>query len=212
MYTYMKTIKRVSLILLCLGIFVLTPRSIFASRFDLVAPSGELTRGQPVSFTVSIDTQGATVSTAQIGMTFDTQYLEYVSAVPGDAMSQISTNQTETGKLVMSGTSANGFSGNGTFATVTFNLIAQAPGSTELCTLFAPTETNPTRPPPANTTAAGPQPTRLPKTGENDSGNMIGLAGGMVVLLTGGVLFALNIQERTKQKHHIRAAHHKKKN
>jgi len=193
-------------IFIFLFFFFILPQQTFATRYDLSAPTDTLTRGQPVQFTVSIDTQSQSISTGQIGMTFDTQYLQYTSAVPGDAMSQISVDTTQTGKLVLTGTNPNGFSGTGNFAVITFNLVAQAAGSTELCTLFAPAAA-PTAPP----VTGAPRPTRLPKSGVNDMGNFAGLAGLALVVITSGVLFSMKLQEKRSFKKTVHNTHHHKK-
>lgn len=206
MNVYMKQ----SLVLIAAVFFLffsfIIPKETLATRYDLIAPTETLTRGQPVQFTISIDTQGQTINTGQIGMTFDTQYLQYSSAVPGDAMSQISVDTTQTGKLILTGTNTAGYSGTGNFAVVTYNLIAQAPGSTVLCTLFAPA-TAPTSPP----VTAAPRPTRLPKSGVADTGNFAGLAGLALVIITSGVLFSMRLQEKHSLKKSIHTAHHHKK-
>ncbi len=51
----------------------------FAATFDLIAPSGTLTRGQDVVFTINLDSQGASITSIQTGLTYDTQYLQYKS-------------------------------------------------------------------------------------------------------------------------------------
>jgi len=160
-------------------------RPTMAIRYDLIPPSGELSRGQQIQFTINIDSEGTSISTTQIGMTYETTALEYVSTVPGDAMGTVSVSQLETGKILFSGTNPSGFSGAGTFAYVNFKIIAAASGETQLCVLWAP-PTNPTTPPnqptsPPQSTGA-PQPTALPRTGEIK--NQIGY-------LAGGVLFGL---------------------
>jgi len=142
-------IKSILINLFLLSVFFLIPLPTYAVRFDLIAPQppeGGFVRGQTVQFTINIDTQGETINSTQIGMTYDTQYLEYVSTNPGDAMTSVSTNNLGEGKLLFDGENQSGFSGQGTFAYVSFKIIAQAPGETELCVLWNP-ETQPTSPP-----------------------------------------------------------------
>jgi len=166
---------------LILTLIVFSP-SVFAIKYDLIPPSGELTRGQQIQFTINIDSEGTSITTTQIGMTYETTALEYVSTVPGDAMGTVSVSQLETGKILFSGTNPGGFSGAGTFAYVNFKIIAAASGETQLCVLWAP-QTNPTTPPSQPTSAPdAPQPTALPRTGEIK--NQIGY-------LAGGALFGL---------------------
>lgn len=146
----------------------------FAIRYSLIAPSGTLTRGQTVTFTINIDTQGTTITEAKIGMTYETQYLEYVNTIAGDAFPNLTTTPQDNGKLIFSATST-GFSGNTTFAQVNFKIIAQAPGESQLCVLWeVPNNTpQPTSPQPTS-----PQPTALPKSGNNQLTKKLGLVGG----------------------------------
>jgi len=134
-----------TIILFC-SIFVLSlfgyVKSVSATTFSLVAPSGTLSRGQDVPFTVSINTENTTVTSIQTGITYDTTYLQYVSAVPGAAMTSVTVDTSVgTGKLLLTGTNGTGYNGTDVFATVTFKIIADSPGSTEICTLWAPTIT-----------------------------------------------------------------------
>lgn len=152
-------------ILLCVFSFMFYASSTYALTFDLVGPTGQLTRGQDVVFKININTEEKSLSTASVGMTYETQYLEYVSTAPGDSFTTVSANVlAEGGKLVITGTSTTPYSGSGTFANVTFKLIATEAGSTELCALYNP-ETTPTLPVPTSP----PAPTALPKTGEGES-------------------------------------------
>lgn len=171
-------------ILLTAGFFLIT-ESVSALTFDLIAPSGQLVRGQDVKFTINIDTEGKAYSSTQIGMTYETQYLEYVSVSVGNTFSTVSANPQAGGKLLISGSSASGYSGSGVFAYVTFKLIATSAGSTQLCALYNP-DVTPT-PPPAATSA--PLPTALPTSG-NTSGVGKGLALGLIFfVLAGGGFF-----------------------
>lgn len=201
--------KLIPIIVLCAVFLIYFPKSSFATQFDLIAPSGTLTRGQAVQFTVNVDTQGSSLSTAEIGMTYDTQYLQYVSAVPGDAMTSVSVSQPSAGKLVLDATNSSGYTGSGSFAVVTFNLIAQAPGSTELCALYQ--VTSPTAAPTSTTSASSPQPTSLPKTGENGSGNMIGILGALLVAATIGTLAATRFLDNRTTNHINHQRHPSKK-
>jgi len=169
----MDKIKKILLVLIIgLSIFLI-PGKTYAIKFDLIAPqppAGGFTRGQTVQFTINIDTQGETVNSTQIGMTYNTQYLEYVSTNPGDAMTAVSTNNLGEGKLLFSGENTSGFSGQGTFAYVSLKIIAQAPGETELCVLWNP-ENQPTSPPSQPTTP----PSRLTNPPPPTSGEIKGV-------------------------------------
>lgn len=150
-----------------------------AASFDLIAPSGQLTRGQNVQFTINIDTQGQSLTTATIGMTHKADILQYISTTPGDTFTTVETETQEGGRLIFKASNPSGFSGTGTFAIVTYKLIATVPGSTELCVLFNP-ET-PTQPPVLTT---------LPKTGstnQTNRGTFLGVA--LLVLATGALVF-----------------------
>jgi hypothetical protein len=161
------------LIFLIITFFLFLPSTAYAVKFDLIAPkppAGGFTRGQTVQFTINVDTQGETVKSTQIGMTYNTRYLEYVSTTPGNAMTSVSTNNLGEGKLIFSGENQSGFSGQGTFAYVNLKIIAQAPGETQLCVLWNP-QNSPTSSP--RSTSPSPQPTSpsqpnspLPNAGE----------------------------------------------
>jgi len=132
--------------------FLSNVKSAYATSFTIIAPSGTLSRGQDVPFTVSINTEESTVTSIQTGMNYDTSYLEYVSAVPGTAMNTITVDTSVgAGKLLLTGTNNTGFKGTDVYATVTFKIIADSPGSTEVCTLWTPTAItpSPTTPPTA---------------------------------------------------------------
>ena len=147
-------------------LFFLTSSSpAYAVKFDLIAPqppANGFFRGQTVQFTINIDTRGRTVNSTEIGMTYNTQYLEYVSTNPGNAMTSSSTTNLGGGRLLFRGENPSGFSGQGTFAYVNFKIIAQAPGQTELCVLWNP-QSQPTSSPQSTSS----QPTSfLPRAGE----------------------------------------------
>jgi len=166
----MKLLLNASLSLLAFLFLIIIP--VNALTFDLIAPSGELQRGQDVVFTINIDTEGKSLTSTSIGMTYQTNDLEYVSTVPGNTFTTITTDAQEGGKLIISGSSTDGYSGLGSYAVVTFKLIATAPGSSQLCALFnpatSPTPTpNPSSPPVPTSLAptSPPAPTSLPRTG-----------------------------------------------
>jgi len=155
--------KILKILIFLFFVFQLLTKSVYATTFNLIAPSGELTRGQEVTFTITIDTQGESLTSTIIGLEYDTQYLEFTSAEPGDTFASISSEEAGEGRLLLTGNSDPAFSGSGVFSYVKFKLIAQSPGSTELCALFNPEPTpTPTTPPQPTST---PVPTELPKTG-----------------------------------------------
>ncbi|MCX7880964.1 MAG: cohesin domain-containing protein [Patescibacteria group bacterium] len=157
----MKSLKKIFFIFfLFLIFFFYLPCSVKAVKFDLIAPNppeNGFFRGDTIRFTINIDTKGASLNTTQIGMTYKTQYLEYVSVTPGEAMTSVTAENLGEGKLLFSGNNNSGFSGQGTFAYVDLKIIAQAPDETELCVLWAPSST----PSPQNTPS--PQATNPPQ-------------------------------------------------
>jgi len=190
----MKKILTILLFFICYLLFV---GNVFAMTFTLIAPSGILERGQNIQFTINIDTENKSYTSTQIGMTYETQYLEYVSVLAGNTFTTVSANPQGEGKLIISGSSTSGYSGSGTYAYVTFKLIATAPGSTELCALYNPETLTPTSTPYPTVTPGGPtltptvppEPTALPTSGDI-SGVGRGLIFGLIFLaLAGGGLF-----------------------
>ena len=174
--------------------FAFVPAS-FATKFDLVPPSGTLTRGQNITFTINIDTEGTSVTSIQSGLTFDSTLLQYVSVTPGAAMTAVVADTTTygAGKVLFTGTNNAGYNGTGVFATVVFTIIAQSSGSTEICSLWLPTPTGtpaPTAVP--NSTIAPtypPQPTALPVTGSADSRNTAIVLAVSFFVAAGGVFY-----------------------
>jgi len=169
-------LKQILVVCFFLSVALVFPDKALAIKFDLIAPSGQLTRGQDVDFTININTEGETVTYQQIGITYDTQYLQYVRTTAGTAMTSVSTDDQGSGKLLLTGNNSSGFTGTGSFAIVTLKIIAASPGSTELCTLWLPTPT----PSPAPTVIA---PTSLPKTSGTETAYYAGIFG-LVVLGT----------------------------
>ena len=179
----MKTFLTVLLCILCFMFYV---SSAHALTFDLIAPSGELIRGQETKFTINIDTEGRSFTSTQIGMTYDVNFLEYVSTSPGSTFTTVAADPQDGGKIIITGSSTSGYTGSGSFAFVTFRIIAQSPGSTQLCALYNPTNPTPTSLPPGV-----PTPTSLPRSGSfTESGR--GIISGLVMIIiaiTGLVVF-----------------------
>jgi len=180
----MKKILVVLLFVICYLSFVIPAQAI---TFDLIAPSGQLQRGGEAKFTINIDTESQSFASTQIGMTYDQAILEYVSTSPGNTFTTISADPQGDGKIIISGNSSQGFSGSGTYAYVTFKIIAQSPGSTQICALFNPAVT----PTPTLAPSIPPQPTSMPKSGSVDKTTQgiisglifLGLAGAGLVLV-----------------------------
>lgn len=205
--------KKIVAFLFFAVLFLSVAPAAHAVKFDLIPPSGQLTRGQEITFTINIDAQGATINTIQTGMTYETQYLEYVSAAAGAAMNSLTVDTSQgTGKLVFTGTNSSGFTGTGVYATVVFKIIAESSGSTELCTLWAVTPTNtpvPTTPVTVPTTPP-PPPTALPQTGFDIPKNAGTIAGGAFLLAAGAVLLYTRKNAYTVHHSSHKKPHHKK--
>jgi len=176
--------------------------SVFATKFDLIPPTGTLERGQDITFTINVDTEGASLTTIQSGLTYDAQLLQYVSVTAGAAMNAVAADTTTygTGKILFTGTNNTGFNGTGVFATVVFKIIAQSAGETEICTLWlpaptatpSPTSIIPTSPP---VPTLPPQPTALPRMGITDSRNTAVTAALIFFAVTGGVFYIAQRQK-----------------
>ena len=131
-------------------------------------------------------------------MTYDTNYLEYINTLPGDTFNTITTDNLGDGKIVFYGNSSTGFSGSGKFTDVTFKLIAQAPGSTELCVLWNPS----TQPTAASQPTAAPRTTNAaPVSGLNNYSNKLNLiAAGFITLSTGLLLLNNSLLNNSKKR------------
>ncbi len=181
-------------LLMILVVYHLVNRPVYAVQYDLIAPTGQLTRGSDIQFTVTIDTQGETVNSVSIGMVYDKSVLQYEKTDAGNTFTAVIATQSDGGpgnvsnasfsqpaNVIFNATSDAGYSGSGNFAVVTFKLIATAPGSTNLCVLF-----NPTSSPTAAPTTPVAAPTALPRTGAIDQTNQ-GAVAGIAFLLAAGV-------------------------
>lgn len=194
--------KQLMLIFVTVFALLASPIASYAAdvSYDLIPPQGQLSRGQEIQFIVEINTGGKSVTSSIVGMTYQSQYLQYLSTTPGDAMSSVSVDSNETGKLLFSGTNQAGFTGTGVFAYVNFKIIATAPGSAELCVLFVPTPT-PTGAPVPTTKL----PSVLPKTGDSDHVSMWTFLGFFLLLTSGGIYVSMrngkfaSIQSNTDQ-------------
>lgn len=194
------------------GVVALNTTYAATASFGITPPSGQLTRGQNVDFTITVDTQGQSISSTSVGMIYDMEFLQYVSAAPGDAFTTVNAEAQEAGdynfpsagvkkagRLIINASSPSGFSGTGTFAIVTFKLIATSAGSAELCVLYNP-EITPTPNPVVPTSA--PKPTALPKTGSMDQvaqGAILGF--GAFLILAGGFMLVNKPLAKTVYKH-----------
>jgi SpoIID/LytB domain protein len=154
----MKYMKKLLSFFVFLLVFLIFSQQAHAVTFDLIAPTEQLSSGQDVRFTINIDTEGHSLTSTQIGMSYDTTVLQYVSISPGNSFTTVTADPQTGGKMIVTGSSTSGYSGAGSFAVVTFNIIAQSPGSTQLCALY-----NPANPTPTSAVV----PTNLPITGSS---------------------------------------------
>ena len=152
----------------------------FATQFKLFAPSGTLERGQTYYFTIEVDTEGESLTQTQIGLTYDTKYLEFEGATPGDTFSVVSSQNISEGKILITGSSDQEYSGSGTFAYAKFKIIANAPGETELCVLWAPSITPSEQPTSIPTQSSK----HIPKTGGAVLGLYSQIAGVLLILVS----------------------------
>jgi hypothetical protein len=196
-------IKKKFLIIFLIALFLFLPKEALAIRYSLFAPSGTLSRGQIVTFTINIDTQGKTITSAKIGMTYQTQYLEYVNTIAGGTFPNLITEPIGDGKLIFSATS-DGFNGSGVFAQVNFKIIADAPGETQLCVLWqvnpTPTSPQPTSPQPTSSQPTSSQPTALPTSGASDKTKTGILFGGGLIVFSLGILIANSLVFNNQKK------------
>lgn len=188
--------KSILTFFLLFGLFIFLPKDSLAIKFDLIAPSGQLTRGQNIDFTINIDTQSVAVTSQQIGFTYDTEYLSYVGVNPGTAMTSVTTSDQGGGKLLLSGTNSAGFTGAGSFAVVTLKLIATSAGSTELCALWSPQPT-PTTAPLISSTPGPTSPPPPPRTGSTETtAKGIVLGGALILGASGLFIYRKNLDHQ----------------
>jgi hypothetical protein len=190
--------------------FFIIPKPALAIAFDLIPPSGTLTRGSNIDFTINIDTEGSSVTSTEIGLTYDTSVLEFVSATKGEAMSSISSTNVGSGKILITGTNSSDYNGSGVFATITFKIIATQSGETELCTLWIPeTSATPTPTTAPNAPTSTPRPvTVLPTSGSTGSTQTAGIVGALLLLGATGLYFLSSNSYPKKHHRHIRHQNH----
>ncbi|MDO8498118.1 MAG: cohesin domain-containing protein [bacterium] len=180
------------LVLLFIGAYILLlPSSVAAgTRFTLVAPTepaGGFKTGDTIKFTVNVDTQGETVYSTQVGINYQSQYIQFQTTTAGNTFTSITSSADSTGGLLVKGSSSSGFSGTGVYSYVDFKIVATAPGSTQLCSLYAPSAT-PTVAPTTPIVSTGtplptsvqptvPVPTALPQTGSFEQLSTVALVG-----------------------------------
>ncbi|MFA6006010.1 MAG: cohesin domain-containing protein [Patescibacteria group bacterium] len=132
-----------AVLLLAIVIGVLSLRSIFKTKpraftnpvFTLVAPTGPLTIGQNYEFTVMVVTGTDGTTGAQAQISYDPVALEYVSTRNGLFFSSLTDQLVGTNYVLLTGASSEVVRGSGTFAVLTFKLVASSGDSTSLCSV-----------------------------------------------------------------------------
>jgi len=166
-------------------------KNIFATTYDLYLPEGPYNRGDEFQLTISVDTEGNSIESAEIGSTYDTEFLEFLTVTPGDTFSTVTATPLGGGELMISASNTSGFSGQGTFAYINFKIIASAPGATEICTLWEPSPTTPPGQPTTQPTTPPGQPTTPPQpTPGNEKPFLYIAIGGLLFVLTASGAFA----------------------
>jgi hypothetical protein len=183
--------------------FLLSQESVpaWATRFSIVAPTGTLTRNQDVPFTINIDTEGVTLTTAQTDVRLDTNFLQYVGVTPGPLFTTVTGGSVSSDTVRLSGSVASGnpgVTGTGVFATMTARIIADTSGEATLCTIVTPTTPTPVPTVPTAPTATtvpgqptsppvvtAPPVTTLPRSGTVENVLILGILG--LVLASIGV-------------------------
>ena len=178
--------KRIFVLISAFLFLLLAPRVWAAPSYSLVAPNSGIARGQNVQFTVRIDTAGEAVTNTTAGLRYDTKYLKYVGVQAGEAASSVTGTESTTGEIILTGQS-NSFQGEGAYAYVTFNIVADAPGGTQLCSVFTPSNgPSNTGSTTGTTTSAQPRPTTLPQSGAAETTLLAMIAA--TVAISGGFL------------------------
>jgi hypothetical protein len=159
-------IKILFSILVFFSLFAFVRKESHALRFTLVEPSGSFVQGQDVEFKINIDTQGETLTTVQVNLSYKTQYLQYISASPGAFFPNVAADDLGGGMVQIAGSVNSGEpgkTGTGLFASIVFRIIYDASGQTDLCTIISNTPTPvPTTPLGAPTNTPVPEPTSPP--------------------------------------------------
>ncbi len=153
---------RTLIIAIAAFLFLAASSVLAAPSYSLVAPSTGIARGQNVQFTIRIDTAGESVTNTTAGLRYDTKYLKYVGVQAGEAATSVTGTESTTGEIILTGTS-NNFSGEGAYAHVTFTIVADAPGGTQICSVFTPS--NGPSSGASTTGSAQSRPTTLPQSG-----------------------------------------------
>lgn len=133
-------------------------------------PGSPLRKDQIVQFALTADTGGSTVRTANGGITYQTQYIQFLNVQAGSAFPTVTQDTSVPGTVMLNFSNPDGFSGTGVVAILTFRIVSDVPGSTQLCSTFipsptptnSPTPTDSPTPTPSDTPTATPTATSTP--------------------------------------------------
>lgn len=167
--------------------FLIIPKNSFAVTLSVEAPQDTLVRDQVFDFKINIDTKGQKVTKQEMNVTYDTQSVQFDDVVEaGDFFDSVEFSEVEKGKIYIVADSSAGKSGTGLVAIVKLKIIAQSPGSTQLCAVLPVTPTPQKTPTPTvhQYVTSVPAP---PRTGAVE--NIIGGATAGIVLLSAAVIF-----------------------
>lgn len=136
--------------------FIAFPAKTQAISMTIDAPTEQLVRGEEYDFVVTIDTFNTAIATTQGRVTYETQYLQFVSLTNGNFFQSTTYTEESSGTIILTGTNSTAKTGSGTFAIIRFKLIATAAGSTTLCAIvpITPTGTPAPSAPPQSCTLA----------------------------------------------------------
>jgi len=159
--------------LLLTTFFLVLPSETQAISMTIEAPSEQLVRGEEYDFVVTIDTFNTAIATTQGRVTYETQYLQFVSLTNGNFFASTTYTEESTGTIILTGTNSTAKTGSGTFAIIRFKLIATAAGSTTLCAIAPITPTGTPVP------SAPPQSCSLACTSDANCANGLSCINGM---------------------------------
>lgn len=115
--------------------FILFSNPSYAVDLSVEAPSETLVRGSTFDFKIYIDTKGTSIAKQSMIFSYDKAAVEFADVVEaGDFFDSVGY-QPDTGKILIVGESTKAKSGTGLIATVKMRIIAQAAGSTQLCSV-----------------------------------------------------------------------------
>lgn len=142
-----KFIKSILIIVLFLFLAVFFKQT-YAIELSVEAPQEMLMRDQVFDWKVNIDTQGESIQKQEFYFTYEKDYLKMEAFMAGDFFDNVSFAEVEPGKLYVEGKSNSPKSGSGMVALARMKIIADSPGTANLCaaTLIqsTPTPQNPT--------------------------------------------------------------------